>query len=53
MKPIRRAVIKSGGIPISILPTQNVKYEKVDDGKINTPLSVEEENDIIIKLINL
>ena len=50
----RRAVIESGGIPISILPTQNVKYEKIDDGKTNKPLSVEEQNDIIrvIKICN-
>ena len=27
----------------SILPTQNVKYEKIYDGKTNKPLSVEEQ----------
>ena len=34
----RRAVIESGGIPISILPTQNVKYEKINNAKENNPL---------------
>ena len=43
----RRAVIESGGIPISILPTQNIEYEKINNGKTNKPLNVEEQNDII------
>ena len=43
----RRAIIKSGGIPISILPTQNVKYEKINNKKTNNPLTEEEKNDII------
>lgn len=43
----RRAVIACGGIPISILPTQNVEYEKKDNLKINNPLNEEEENDLI------
>ena len=33
----RRAVIACGGIPISILPTQNIEYEKINDGKANQP----------------
>lgn len=43
----RRAIIKSGGIPISILPTQNIKYEKINNKKTNNPLTEEEKNDII------
>ena len=43
----RRAVITCGGIPISILPTQNIEYEKMDNGKSNFPLSEEEQNDMI------
>ena len=43
----RRAVIESGGIPISILPTQNIKYEKMNNKKENNPLSEEEQEDII------
>ena len=43
----RRAVITCGGIPISILPTQNIEYEKMDNGKTNQPLCEEEQNDII------
>ena len=43
----RRAVIACGGIPISILPTQNIEYEKMDNGKINQPLNEEEQSDII------
>ena len=43
----RRAVIVSGGIPISILPTQNIKYERINNDKENNPLSKEEQNDII------
>lgn len=43
----RRAVIESGGIPISILPTQNVKYEKINNEKENNPLSEEEQEDIV------
>ena len=43
----RRAVIACGGIPISILPTQNVEYEKTDNLKTNIPLNEEEENDLI------
>ena len=39
----RRAIIKSGGIPISILPTQNVKYEKINNKKTNNPLTEEEK----------
>lgn len=50
----RRAVIACGGIPISILPTQNVEYEKMNNEKTNQTLSEEEQNDIIsvIKLCN-
>ena len=50
----RRAVIACGGIPISILPTQNIEYEKINDGKANQPLSQEEQDDIIrvIKMCN-
>lgn len=44
---IRRAIIVSGGVPISILPSQNIEYEKIDNGKTNYPLSSEEQNDII------
>ena len=43
----RRAVLACGGIPISILPTQNIEYEKMDNGKTNQPLSEGEQNDII------
>ena len=43
----RRAIINCGGIPISILPTQNVKYEKTNDEKTNRPLTSQEKNDII------
>jgi len=43
----RRAVIKSGGIPISILPTQNIKYEQKDNKKGNVPLTEEEKEDIV------
>ena len=50
----RRAVITCGGIPISILPTQNTEYEKNDNGKTNIPLTEEEQNDLIqvIKMCN-
>lgn len=44
---IRRAVIVCGGVPISILPSQNIEYEKENNGKTNTPLDTEEQNDII------
>lgn len=43
----RRAVIVCGGIPNSILPTQNIEYEKMDNRKANQPLNKEEQNDII------
>lgn len=43
----RRAVIESGGIPISILPTQNIKYEQKDNKKENSPLNEEEQEDVI------
>ena len=43
---IRRSVITCGGIPISVLPTQNIGYEQ-SDGHENAPLSLEEQNDII------
>ena len=43
----RRAVIACGGIPISILPTQNAEYEKIDNLKTNNPLNEEEGNDLI------
>lgn len=43
----RRAIIESGGIPISILPTQNIEYEKIDNGKVNVQLNKEEQDDLI------
>lgn len=46
----RRAIIESGGIPISILPTQNIEYEKIDNGKTNMPLSEEEKEDLISEI---
>lgn len=50
----RRAVIECGGIPITILPTQNAEYEKINNGKTNIPLTEEEQNDLIrvIKMCN-
>ena len=50
----RRAVIACGGIPISILPTQNAEYEKMDNLKTNNPLNEEGKNDLIrvIKMCN-
>lgn len=43
----RRAIIACGGIPIAILPTQNVKYEKNNNEKTNNPLTEEEKEDLI------
>ena len=48
----RRAVIDCGGIPIVILPTQNIEYEKMNNGKTNHPLNEEEKKDLI-RIINM
>jgi putative glutamine amidotransferase len=47
----RRAVIKSKGIPIGILPTQNICYEEVSVK--DAPALTEAEKDDIIAQINL
>ena len=47
----RRSVLKNGGIPIGILPSQDVNYFDLERADIH-PLT-EEEKDIIIKEINM
>ena len=46
----RRAIIKNGGIPIGILPTQNINY--LDIARKDTPLLTDEEKSDIINQLN-
>lgn len=48
---VRKSVIKHGGIPILILPTQDVEYETLSPKEINSLTNIEKE--ILISQINL
>lgn len=47
----RRAVSNNGGIPIMIMPTQNLRYEQTRP--LEAPILTDEERDDFIKQINL
>lgn len=48
---VRRSIIKHGGIPILILPPQDVEYEKLSPKEINSLTDIEKE--ILISQVNL